>query len=92
MKSIKPIVVTMGEPSGISSEIIIKIWKKRKILGIPPFILVDDLQKLKKINSTFSYNVNFHQLDKKDDVLKIFTNSLPIIDLKCKIISLPQFC
>ncbi len=85
MKSIKPIVVTMGEPSGISSEIIIKIWKKRKILGIPPFILVDDLQKLKKINSTFSYNVNFHQLDKKDDVLKIFTNSLPIIDLKCKI-------
>ena len=73
MKSIKPIVVTMGEPSGISSEIIIEIWKKRKILGIPPFILVDDLQKLKKLIALLSYNVNFHQLDKKDDVLKIFT-------------------
>ena len=29
MKSDKPIIVSMGEPSGISSEIIIKAWLKR---------------------------------------------------------------
>ena len=43
MKSDKPIIVSMGEPSGISSEIIIKAWLKRDLHKIPPFILVDDL-------------------------------------------------
>ena len=46
MKSDKPIIVSMGEPSGISSEIIIKVWLKRDLYKIPPFILVDDLKKL----------------------------------------------
>ena len=85
MKSIKPIVVTMGEPSGISSEIIIKIWKKRKVLGIPPFILIDDIQKLKKINNFFDFNVKFHELKKNDNVLEIFPKLIPVIDLKCNI-------
>ena len=39
MKSDKPIIVSMGEPSGISSEIIIKAWLKRDLYKIPPFIL-----------------------------------------------------
>ena len=30
MRRIKPICITMGEPSGVSGEIIIKIWKERK--------------------------------------------------------------
>ena len=46
MKPDKPIIVSMGEPSGISSEIIIKAWLKRDLHKIPPFILVDDLKKL----------------------------------------------
>ena len=33
----KPIVVTMGEPSGIASEIIIKTWKKKKKIQYPSF-------------------------------------------------------
>ena len=49
MKSDKPIIVSMGEPSGISSEIIIKVWLKRNVYKIPPFILVDDLQKLNQV-------------------------------------------
>ena len=43
MKSDKPIIVSMGEPSGISSEIIIKVWLKRDLYKIPPFVIVDDL-------------------------------------------------
>ena len=35
----KPIVVSMGEPSGISSEIIIKTWKFRKKFNLHPFLL-----------------------------------------------------
>ena len=30
----KPIAVSMGEPSGVASELIIKAWLKRKIYKI----------------------------------------------------------
>ena len=35
----KPIVVSMGEPSEISSEIIIKAWKFRKKFNLHPVFL-----------------------------------------------------
>ena len=38
MQKKKPICITMGEPSGISAEIIIKIWYMRKKLKISPFL------------------------------------------------------
>ena len=81
----KPIVVTMGEPSGISSEIIIKTWKKRKIFKIPPFVLIDDLQKLKIINEKFNYNVNFQSIKNIEKANEIFYKSIPVIDLNRKI-------
>ena len=33
----KPIVISMGEPSGISSEILIKTWINRKKKKLLPF-------------------------------------------------------
>ena len=33
----KPIVVSMGEPSGISSEIILKAWKSREKIQFVSF-------------------------------------------------------
>ena len=35
----------MGEPSGISSEIILKAWKSRKKFNLYPFFIVDNIQK-----------------------------------------------
>ena len=40
----KPIVLTMGEPSGIATEIAIKSWLQRKKLDLPNFFLLDDLE------------------------------------------------
>ena len=57
--SIKPIAVSMGEPSGVASEIIIKTWLKKKKLNLPPFILVDDLQKLSQLNELFNLKAKF---------------------------------
>ncbi len=85
MKLKKPIIVTMGEPSGISSEIIIKTWLKRKSLNVPKFILIDDLTKLKKINHIFNLQANFQTIQKAEDASKIFNISLPVLDLKANI-------
>ena len=81
----KPIAVTMGEPSGISSEIIIKTWQKRKIYKIPPFVLIDDLQKLNRINEKFNYKVNFQSIKNIEKANEIFSKSIPVIDLDRKI-------
>ena len=81
----KPIAITMGEPSGISSEIIIKAWKQRKDKKLPPFVLIDDIQKLKQVNELFRLDVHFHSIKKNEDPLKIFQDSLPVIDIKANI-------
>ena len=88
MKSNKPIIVSMGEPSGISSEIIIKVWLKRDLYKIPPFILVDDLKKLNQVNSLFNLKANFKAINRKDDISQIFSTSIPVIDLNANI----NFC
>ena len=80
----KPIAITMGEPSGISSEIIIKAWKKRKEKKLPPFILIDDIVKLQQVNESFELNANFYSI-KNEDPLKIFQHSIPVIDIKANI-------
>ena len=45
----KPIVVSMGEPSGISSEILIKAWKQRKKYNLQPFFLVDNFERVNSL-------------------------------------------
>ena len=42
----KPIVISMGEPSGISSEILIKTWINRKKEKFYLFLLLMTNQKL----------------------------------------------
>ena len=44
-KEKKPIVISMGEPSGISSEILVKAWINRKKENLIPFV-VDDKAKI----------------------------------------------
>ena len=82
---IKPIVVTMGEPSGIASEIIIKVWLQRKKKNIFPFILVDDLEKLKKVNNFFNLKAKFISFNPGQDVYQIFEKYIPVVDLKANI-------
>ena len=76
MKSDKPIIVSMGEPSGISTEIIIKAWLKRDLHKIPPFILVDDLKKLNQVNSLFNLKANFQEINKDNNINQIFSRSI----------------
>ena len=59
----KPIVISMGEPSGISSEILVKTWIKRKKRKLLPFFVVDDKSKIEFI-------INFFKLNAKIKLIK----------------------
>ena len=49
----KPIVISMGEPSGINSEILVKTWINRKKKKLLPFFVVDDKSKIEFIIKLF---------------------------------------
>ena len=51
----KPIVISMGEPSGIGSEILIKTWINRKKKKLLPFFVVDDKSKIEFVINLFKF-------------------------------------
>ncbi len=78
----KPLVITMGEPSGIASEIAIKSWIQRKKLKLPAFFLLDDFNKIEFINKKFNLNANLKKIETPKQVSKLFSKYLPILDMK----------
>ena len=81
----KPIVVSMGEPSGISSEIIIKAWKFRKKFNLHPFFVVDDNQKIEKMIDFLNLNIKTQIINDSSETIKYFSNKLPIYNIDKKI-------
>merc|ERR1712023_431335 len=69
--------------------IIIKVWLKRNLYKIPPFILIDDLKKLNQVKCFFNLKANFQAVTKDDDINKIFSKSIPVIDLRANIDFVP---
>ena len=78
MQKNKPICITMGEPSGISAEIIIKIWCKRKKLKISPFFIFDDPERLEKISNFLGIKVPIKIINNESESLNIFDKCLPV--------------
>ena len=78
----KPIAITMGEPSGISSEIILKSWLLRRKKKLPPFFLVDCIKKLEKINQLFKLDVKLKSIKRPEDSLGVFQEFLPVMDMQ----------
>ena len=78
----RPIVLTMGEPSGIATEIAIKSWIKRKILNLPTFFLLDDFRKVDFINRKFNLKAKLVKISKAKEAKQYFDEYLPILDMK----------
>ena len=81
----KPIVLTMGEPSGIATEIAIKSWLKRKELDLPNFFLLDDFKKVDFINRKFNLKAKLVKISSAKEVNKYFSEYLPILDMEIKL-------
>ena len=81
----KPIVLTMGEPSGIATEIAIKSWLKRKKLDLPNFFLLDDFKKVDFINRKFNLKAKLVKISSAKEVNKYFSEYLPILDMEIKL-------
>ena len=81
----KPIVISMGEPSGISSEILVKTWINRKKKKLLPFFVVDDKSKIEFIINFFKLNAKIKLIKNPSETFEFFNNYLPVYDLGNKI-------
>ena len=81
----KPIVISMGEPSGINSEILVKTWINRKKEKLLPFFVVDDKSKIEFIIKLFKLKAKIKLIKSPNETFEIFNNYLPVYDLGNKI-------
>ena len=81
MKNNKKLVaVTMGDPSGISTEIIIKSWKSKKLIS--PFFVIHDPDYISKIANQLGLKIRVRVISKPDEAFNLFKRCLPVIPIK----------
>jgi 4-hydroxythreonine-4-phosphate dehydrogenase len=75
--STKPLVLTMGEPAGIGGELTIKAWQARKSDVLPPFFVIDNLLRLKAINS----DCPIQEITAPSEAINVFADALPVLNI-----------
>ena len=81
----KPIVITMGDPSGISGEILLKTWLERNKESIPIFFSIDSPERLNNISDFFKLNVPIKEINNPIEAGDYFSKFLPVLSLNSKI-------
>ncbi len=76
--ALKPLVLTMGEPAGISGEITLKAWLGRD-QGLPPFVAVDDPARLEGLAARLGLEVPVHSIENLDEAAYVFAAALPAL-------------
>ena len=71
----KPFVVTMGEPSGIGGELTIKAWQTRDEFNLPVFFTIDDVNRLRTINS----EISIQEIKDPSEASNVFREALPVL-------------
>ena len=76
----KPIAVTMGDPAGIGGEITLKSWRRRNELSVP-FIVIDNLDRLRSIARDLNFSVPIEPVNNPQDAIDTFPNALPVFSI-----------
>jgi len=80
-----PIAVTIGEPSGIGPEVILKAWDKRSENSLNPFFVIGSAIILKKQAENFGLNIPISIITSPHQALTLFKKSLPVFDFDCAV-------
>lgn len=76
-----PLGLTMGEPAGIGGDIALKAWMERRAASVPPFVLLDDPDRIRALASMLTLDVPVTVVDEGglEGVADLFATSLPIL-------------
>lgn len=76
-----PLGLTMGEPAGIGGDIALKAWMERRAASVPPFVLLDDPDRIRALASMLTLDVPVTVIEETEleSVADLFGTSLPIL-------------
>jgi 4-hydroxythreonine-4-phosphate dehydrogenase len=69
----------MGEPAGISSEILAKAWCARTNYDIAPFYYISDVEQFESATKSLPQSIPTVQITKPADACEVFDEALPIL-------------
>jgi 4-hydroxythreonine-4-phosphate dehydrogenase len=75
------LALTMGEPAGIGGEIALRAWLARHEQGVPPFFLIDDLDRLGRLAAQLAWNVPIAAAT-PETAERLFPLALPVLSLR----------
>lgn len=76
-----PLGLTMGEPAGIGGDIALKAWTERGAASVPPFVLLDDPDRIRALAARLGLDVPVTLVTENglDRVPALFAHSLPVL-------------
>jgi len=80
-----PLAVSMGDPSGIGPDIILKTWCQGKNLDLPDFFVAGDINFLQGRAQALGLDLNIEAYKPGNTIY----NALPVLDLGCSQIGEP---
>lgn len=69
-----PLVVTLGDPSGIGPEIVAKAWDLRGEADLPPFFAVGDVASVEAV-----WTGPVQRISNPDEAIRVFEHALPCL-------------
>ncbi|HEX3498724.1 MAG TPA: 4-hydroxythreonine-4-phosphate dehydrogenase PdxA [Stellaceae bacterium] len=80
MTALAPLVLTMGEPAGIGAEIAMAAWLRRGE-GLPPFFLLDDVDRLAALARRLGWTVPLQAIAAPEEAAAAFPIRLPVLPI-----------
>lgn len=77
----KPIVISMGEPSGIGTEILLKSWIKREKNKLTPFFVIDNCLRFQSMIEYLKLKVKIKKINSPSESMKVFDDHIPIYNI-----------
>ena len=75
----QPLALTMGEPSGIAGELVIKAWKPDDGGGVPPFVYLGDPSWLRAEAHHLRTHTHIIKVSSADEALQRFHEGIPVL-------------
>src|SRR5882672_8444344 len=76
--ALAPLALTMGEPAGIGAEIALAAWRRRAE-GVPPFFLLDDVERLAALARRLGWTVPLRAIAAPEEAAAAFPGQLPVL-------------
>ncbi len=83
------LAVTMGEPAGIGGELSLKAWAARHRWGLPPFVVLDDPDRLENLAARLGLAVPIARVASPQTAAAAFESCLPVLPVPLTVPVIP---